>query len=68
MVPRTTTLLWYRELSLIGSLSSFMTVPAFRFLYNEEKVARDPTNIPRYANGTARLIQSTIFATQRASP
>ena len=35
-------------------------IPAFRFLYSEENVAKDPTRTPRYATGTVRLSQSTI--------
>lgn len=37
-------------------------LPAFRFRYSEEKVAKDPTSMPRYAKGTARPSQSTMLA------
>ena len=45
-----------------------MIVPAFRFLYSEAKVARDPTSNPRYASSTVRPSQSTIFAIPTRPP
>ena len=36
-------------------------LPAFRFRYREEKVAREPIRMLRYARGTTRPIQSTIL-------
>lgn len=35
-------------------------IPDFRLRYNDEKVANEPTNMPRYAKGTASPTQSTI--------
>ena len=37
-------------------------LPNFRFRYKDENVAKDPTRTPKYAKGTARPTQSTIFA------
>lgn len=34
--------------------------PDFLLRYNDEKVANDPTNMPKYAKGTTSPIQFTI--------